>query len=282
MVREARGRVCPISFLAGGGRALHGMKKTAMDLGRIEEYYLDARQYDAENDDYVLDIPFYVERAKRAGGPVLEIACGTGRVTLPIAREGIEVVGLDVAPAMLARLRGKAAREGLRISLIEADCRDFALGREFPLIICPFSAMQHLYDHPSLESFLERIQTHLEADGLFLFDVFNPNVEILSSGGGARARIFTYTDPESGAAVFVEETTDYDDAAQVLHITWYSTGGGTDEIREETIHLRCFYPQELDMILRYNRFEILEKLGKFSGEPFEAGLGRQIVVCRPV
>ncbi|MEA3366260.1 MAG: class I SAM-dependent methyltransferase, partial [Candidatus Hydrogenedentes bacterium] len=79
-----------------------------MDLGRVPEYYFDGRQYDVENDDYAADIAFYVERAKRSGGPVLEIGCGTGRVTLQIAREGIEVVGLDVAPSMLARLREKA------------------------------------------------------------------------------------------------------------------------------------------------------------------------------
>lgn len=253
-----------------------------MDLGRIEEYYRDARQYDAENDDYALDIPFYVERAKRSGGPVLEIGCGTGRVTLPIAREGIEIVGLDVAPAMLARLRDKAANEGLPIALVEADCRDFTLGRPFPLIICPFSAMQHLQERASIESFLDRVRGHLAAGGNFIFDVFNPNVDILASGAGGRVRMFTYTDEESGEEVFVEEMTDYDDAAQVSHITWYCTGGGSGEIREETIHLRCFYPQELDAMLRYNRFEILEKLGKFSGEPFVAGLGRQIIVCRPV
>ncbi|MEA3366030.1 MAG: hypothetical protein U9Q79_10365, partial [Candidatus Hydrogenedentes bacterium] len=93
--------------------------------------------------------------------------------------------------------------------------------------------------------------------------------------------VFTYTEEESGEQVFVEETTDYDDASQVSHITWYCTRGGSDEIREEAIHLRCFYPQELDMLLHYNRFEIVEKLGKFTGESFTSGLGKQIVVCRP-
>lgn len=252
-----------------------------MDWGRVPEGYFDGRQYDIENDDYAADIPFYVERARRSGGPVLEIGCGTGRVTLPIAREGIEIVGLDVAPSMLARLRDKADREGLEVTLIEADCRDFSLGRRFALIICPFSAMQHLHDHASVEAFLERVRAHLAPGGVFIFDVFNPNVEILAREAAERFSVFTYIEEESGQEIFVEESTDYDDAAQVSHITWYSTGGEGDEIREETIHLRCFYPQELDLLLYYNRFEILEKLGKFSGEPFAPGLGKQIVVCRP-
>ncbi|HQH51029.1 MAG TPA: class I SAM-dependent methyltransferase [Candidatus Hydrogenedentes bacterium] len=253
-----------------------------MELGRIEEYYFDGRRYDVENDDYALDIPFYVERAKRSGGPVLEVGCGTGRVTLPIAREGLEIVGLDIAPAMLARLGDKAAKEGLEIPLVEADCRHFSLDRLFELIICPFSAMQHMHDRASLEAFLDRVRAHLTPGAPFIFDVFNPNVEVLARGAGERFPVFTYTEEESGQEIFVEEATDYDDAAQVSHITWYCTGGGSDEVREEEIHLRCFYPQELDMLLYYNRFEILDKLGTFSGEPFASGLGRQIVVCRPV
>lgn len=253
-----------------------------MDLGRVQEYYFDGRQYDIENDDYAADIPFYVERAKRSGGPVLEIGCGTGRVTLPVAREGIEVVGLDVAPAMLARLRDKVAREGLEISLVEADCRDFALDRRFALIICPFSVMQHLHDRESVEAFLVCVRAHLTMGAPFIFDVFNPNLEVLARREAERFPVFTYTEEESGEQIFVEETVDYDDAAQVSHITWYCTGGGSAEIREEEIHLRCFYPQELDMMLHYNRFEIVEKLGNFTGEPFESGMGKQIVVCRPV
>ncbi len=254
----------------------------AMDLGRVHEYYFDGRQYDLDNDDYAADIPFYVEHAKRSGGPVLEIGCGTGRVTLPIARAGIEIVGLDVAPSMLARLHDKAASEGLDVDMVEADCREFSLNRKFALIICPFSAMQHLHDRGSVEAFLERVRAHLAPGAHFIFDVFNPNVEILARGAGERFPVFTYTEEESGEQIFVEEAIEYDDAAQVSHITWYCTGGGSDEIREEEIHLRCFYPQELDMLLHYNRFEVLEKLGQFSGAPFAAGFGKQIVVCRPV
>lgn len=204
-----------------------------------------------------------------------------GRVTLPIARQRIEIVGLDVAPSMLARLRDKADKEGLGISVAEADCRDFSLDRRFALIICPFSTMQHLHNRASVEAFLDRVRAHLAPGGLFIFDVFNPNVEILARGAAERFSVFTYIEEESGQEIFVEQSTDYDDAAQVSHITWYSTGGERGEIREETIHLRCFYPQELDMLLHYNRFEILEKLGNFSGEPFAPGLGKQIVVCRP-
>lgn len=253
-----------------------------MDLGRVPEYYFDGWQYDAENDDYAADIPFYVERAKGSGGPVLEIGCGTGRVTLPIARAGMETVGLDIAPSMLRRLREKAVEEGLKVRLVEADCRYFALDRRFALIICPFSAMQHLHDRASVEAFLECVRAHLEPGGMFIFDVFNPNVEILARREGERFPVFTYTEEESGRQIFVEETTDYDDAAQVSHITWYCTGGGSREVREEEIHLRCFYPQELDMLLHYNGIEIVEKLGTFTGTPFVSGLGKQIVVCRPV
>ena len=194
----------------------------------------------------------------------------------------LPAIASGLAVKTRSRLGDKAAKEGLEIPLVEADCRHFSLDRLFELIICPFSAMQHMHDRASLEAFLDRVRAHLTPGAPFIFDVFNPNVEVLARGAGERFPVFTYTEEESGQEIFVEEATDYDDAAQVSHITWYCTGGGSDEVREEEIHLRCFYPQELDMLLYYNRFEILVKLGTFSGEPFASGLGRQIVVCRPV
>ena len=70
--------------------------------------YREGRHYDLLNADVVADIPFYLEEARRAGGPVLELACGTGRLTIPIAQTGVEVVGLDQSASMLAHLRTKA------------------------------------------------------------------------------------------------------------------------------------------------------------------------------
>src|SRR5207244_1015020 len=115
-----------------------GPSKTGLSRGSDEmtlnesiPLYRDGRHYDALNGFLVADIPFYMEEARKAGGPVLELACGTGRLTIPIAQAGVEIVGLDLSPSMLSHACTKAKAAGVDIKFVEGDCRTFALGRKF-------------------------------------------------------------------------------------------------------------------------------------------------------
>lgn len=129
------------------------------------------------------DIPFYLEEAGRAGGPVLEIACGTGRVLLPLARAGVEIAGLDSSPHMLEVCRRKLAKEPKpvreRVSLVQADMRDFDLGRRFALITVPFRAFQHLIPVADQLAALRAFGRHLEPGGRLVLDLFNPSLSAL-------------------------------------------------------------------------------------------------------
>src|SRR5579864_2758647 len=158
--------------------------------------YRDGRHYDAMNRDIVADIPFYVEEAKRAGGPVLELACGTGRLAIPIAQSGIEIVGLDLTPSMLAHAREKAKRAGVAIELIAGDCRSFALGRNFALIFMGFNSMQHLHDPASLAGLFACVRQHLADGGRFVFDVFHPKLSLLARQPSERKHERDYEDPD--------------------------------------------------------------------------------------
>src|SRR5579863_3269467 len=117
----------------------------------IDSYCVTAKYYDgayAKKQDLV-DLPFYLELAEQYGGPILEIACGTGRVLLPIARKRIEIHGVDNSRPMLNTLENGLAREDRevreKVTLHEGDMRDFRLGAEFPLVIIPFRPMQHMH-----------------------------------------------------------------------------------------------------------------------------------------
>jgi len=95
------------------------------------------------------DVNFFVEMAQRSGGPVLELGCGTGRVLIPIAKSGIEIVRLDGSPRMLAVCREKLLRESEDVrakvtDLVKGDMRSFELGRKFSLVTIPFRPFQHL------------------------------------------------------------------------------------------------------------------------------------------
>ena len=243
--------------------------------------YRDGRHYDELNRSLALaDVPFYVDEAKRAGGPVLELACGTGRVTIPIAQSGVEIVGLDQSASMLAYARSKAADAGVNITWVEADCRQFELSRKFALIFMAFNSMQHLHDHESLAALFGNVRKHLAERGRFIFDVFNPSIAILNRDPSQRYVERQYEDPDGRGTITLEQTAVYDDAAQVNRITWYFSLPGEKDFRVEQLPMRCFFPQELDLLVRANGFAIEEKFSNFERKPFAGGGMKQVVVCK--
>jgi ubiquinone/menaquinone biosynthesis C-methylase UbiE len=112
----------------------------------------DGRHYDALKAQN--DVSFYLSQAQMARGPVLEIGCGTGRVTIPLAEAGVEITGLDVSASMLAEANRKAQERGATVGWIEADARHFDLGRRFAFILMPFNTLQFFRDKSSLTQVL--------------------------------------------------------------------------------------------------------------------------------
>src|SRR6266550_1515958 len=227
----------------------------------------EGRHYDLMNSDIVADIPFYVEEARRAGGPVLELACGTGRLTIPIAQSGIDITGLDQCPSMLARARAKAGAAGVAIPFVESDCRNFELEQKFALIFMAFNSMQLLHDWASIAALFRNVRRQLAPGGRFIFDVFNPRVAILARENTLRTHERDYEDPDGRGTITVEQTIVYNDATQVSQMRWYftrrSTNGEEKDFRVEDLHMRCFFPQELDLLVRSQGFEMAAKFGSF-------------------
>jgi len=149
-----------------------------------DEYGASAEFY-----DYVplysdrADVAFWTAAALESGGPVLELGCGTGRVLVPTARAGIEIVGLDQSRSMLAICRRKLADEPAdvqaRAMLAEADMRDFQLGRQFALATMPFRPFQHLITVEEQMACLRGIRRHLRPGGRLILDLFNPSLPFL-------------------------------------------------------------------------------------------------------
>jgi SAM-dependent methyltransferase len=246
--------------------------------------YRDGRHYDALNSDLVADIPFYVEEARKADGSALELACGTGRLTIPIAQGGVEIVGLDLSASMLAHARTKAKAAGVDIELVEGDCCSFDLGRKFGLIFMAFNSLQHLHDYASQAALFANVRKYLAEDGRFIFDVFNPRMGFLARRSEERWPEREYEDPDGKGTIVLEHTMRYDDAEQVNHVTWYFSRrvarGLERDFRVEQLHMRCFFPKELDLLVRSQGFEIVEKFGNFERKAFGSGDPKQVMVCR--
>jgi SAM-dependent methyltransferase len=157
---------------------------------RVRTYSTSAKYYDdayAVKTDLV-DLPFYVDLAKNVGGPVLEIGCGTGRVLLPIARQGIEIHGVDNSLSMLGVLKAHLKQEPREVrrnvQLHRGDMRQFRLKRKYPLVIMPFRPLQHMRTVEDQVRALTSAAFHLTKDGIFAFDVFFPKLELIPGGIG--------------------------------------------------------------------------------------------------
>ena len=141
-----------------------------------------ARFYDVYVGDFLADLPIYLRYARRARTPIIEIGAGSGRLTLPLARAGHEVVAVDISRAMLGRLRARLRREPAtvrrRVRLVWTDAAHLAVGMRSDLIIVPFYTFNYFLDWRGREAALRRLAHHLTGPGRLLIDVFIPLARI--------------------------------------------------------------------------------------------------------
>lgn len=246
-----------------------------------DSMYLDGRFYDlvTESQRYTdQGVVFFLEQARKYGGPVLDLACGTGRIAIPLAAAGISVVGLDLSEPMLEHAQEKATSEGLQVEWMRGDMTNFDLQRKFNLIIMAGNAFAHLETLESLERCLLSVRRHLTREGRFIFDTFNPSLKILTRDSSPRFPVTEFSDPDSGEQVVVTETCAYDKSSQLYRFRRYHQIGQQETSWDVT--LRMYFPQELDALLKYNGFVIDVKYGNHQGGPFESSSRLQILVCR--
>ncbi len=181
------------------------------------EEYRDPEDYDHEYGSYEPGGPFYERLAREVGSPILELACGTGRVTIPLARQGFQVTGLDLVPEMLERARHKSEAEGLSVRWVLGDCRTFRLPECFRLIFLTGNAFQAFLTRADQEALLARVREHLLPGGLFAFETRNPTPEEVEGLTGEEEFWHTYTRPD-GTEVRVSGREWYDrHTDQALH-----------------------------------------------------------------
>lgn len=242
------------------------------------EVYEDAVFYDLEFAARDFEIPFFLRYARVAEGPVLEVACGTGRITLPIAREGIDITGIDISGPMLKEACRKSDAEYLTVEWLEQDCRDMRPGRPFALVFSATNAMQHLLDVDSTCSFLRSARQALLPNGLLIIDVFNPDPAKLSRSPSERYLHKTITTP-SGDTIRVETASHYRVDTQILHFDLFYLNG-PELLRTKSVNMRCFFPEELLALCHFNGLELTHRFGNYDESPFTADSPKQILVCR--
>lgn len=223
------------------------------------------------------DVAFFVQEAEEIGGPVLEVGCGTGRVLIPTAREGIPITGLDLSSHMLDVCRQGLAEEpgGVqeRVNLIEGDMRDFDLGRKFKLITTPFRPFQHLLTVEDQLRCLNCIRRHLAPDGVFILDIFNPSLKGITADNlgqevGAEP---LFTTPDGIKVRRFNKTNARDHTNQILDVEliYYLTyPDGKEERIVHAFQMRYLFRFEAEHLLSRAGFQILDLFSDYSRAPY--------------
>jgi SAM-dependent methyltransferase len=256
-------------------------------MGPTARLYED--EWSAETYDHqvqgVRDLPFWRSLAESADGPVLELACGTGRILLPLARAGFRVTGLDASPFMLAVARRKLAQEAEQVQqrcrLAEARMTDFSLDDEFDLIYVPARSLQILPTRAEHRSCLEHCSRHLSHRGRLAIAVFNPMLSKLVAGRVEEGP-GEFSGPD-GAAVKWSAVTEYDLAAQKLRSEWRyecAAAHGATAAREYSLELHYFFRFEMEWMLDVCGFEVEALYGDCERSEFAGDSPEMVFVAR--
>lgn len=243
---------------------------------KVGDLIYDASIYDGLN-TFLSDLHFYKKwLSTNKDARILELCCGTGRLTFPIAKDGYNICGVDYTPSMLERAKSRASEEGLKIDFIEADIRTLNLQEKFDFVFIPFNSIHHLYRNEDVFKVLECIRNHLKEGGLFLFDCFNPNIQYIVENEKGQKVIAEYT-TDDGREVLIKQTMRYENATQINRIEWhYFINGEFHSI--QNMDMRLFFPQELDSYLEQAGFNIIHKFGGFEEEEFSDKSEKQVYV----
>jgi SAM-dependent methyltransferase len=251
----------------------------------MDDYDVYARFYDLDFGDTSDDLLMLEQFASRCGSPILELACGTGRVLIPLAQRGYRVTGVDVSPAMLAIARGKVAAAGLadRVTLLEQDMRALELEERFSMAFVAVNSFMHLPDTDDQLIALCSIREHLVPGGLLVLDLFQPDLNRLLEPRGQVTLDKMFTDPETGHRVMRYRTQETDLSKQTIHTTYIVDEVDSEGAVRRTLFpfsVRYLYPAELKLLLRHAGFKIEAIYGSYDLDEFDGDSQKMIAVAR--
>ena len=234
------------------------------------------------------DIPFYVEEAVSSGSPVLELGSGTGRIAIPIARSGIEIVGLESSTEMLKVAEAKSKALGAydsRITWTYGDMRDFSLGREFALVIIPFRGFLSLLSVEEQRSCLRCIKDHLAPGGRLVFDIFVPDLDMLTDDGSTPFHFMDVPHPETGHRLVIWHQNRFDNHSQInsARSIMEEVGPDGEVVRKlyREYQLRYIHRFEAQHLLELAGFRVEDLYGDFDRSPFDEASPEMVWVATP-
>jgi SAM-dependent methyltransferase len=245
----------------------------------------EAAKYYDSNPDFVNDIPFYRKLITGPHASILELGCGTGRVTLALVDHCRYIQGIDISPAMISICREKLARAGIpqsKARVIEGDITDFDLQQTFDLIIAPFRVLQNLETDQEVDGLFRCIHRHLAPNGTCVLNVFRPFLE----PEGLR-KLWVKTEEnlaweiplEGGRLACYDRRRRMDAEKLILYPELIYRRYEGETLAEESILkivMRCYYPDAFEKMIVQHGFAVLDRWGGYEGEAY--GQGPELVI----
>jgi SAM-dependent methyltransferase len=216
-----------------------------------------AELYDPWSRSVTEDVGFYVAEARKAGGPVVELGIGTGRIAVPIAERGIRVIGVDSSARMIEACRQRVREAGVEIDLRLGDLRSPPVDptEAVRAVLCPFRSYLHLPDDAARRDALAAAHALLVPEGRLVFDVFAPKPDDIAETHGR------WLEREPG----IHERADWDEEARTLALSVRGPEG------ETTMSLAWISNEEWRALLTESGFEIEASYGWFDRSPYSGG-----------
>ena len=248
-----------------------------------------ARLYDVDLVEDPGDLDLYLALAARAGGAVLELAAGTGRLAVPLAEAGHEVTAVDIDPAMLARLRRRAAAAGNavagRLTVVEGDLLDLRLegDRAFSLAFIALNSLFLLASRDAQRQAFKAMAGQLAPGGLAVADVWLPDADDLARFDGRMILEYDREDPESGRRVTKVAAAQHDASTGIVNLTTIYEEGRQGEAAVRWVRrdaLRLASSGELEDFATDAGLEVETIAGDYDLGPLGSGGDRAIIVAR--
>ncbi|HEY6571372.1 MAG TPA: class I SAM-dependent methyltransferase [Candidatus Limnocylindrales bacterium] len=248
-----------------------------------------ARLYDLDLSEDPGDLDLYLALAGRTGGPVLELAVGSGRLAVPLAISGLAVTGVDVDPAMIARARAAADRAGAtvarRVRLVRDDARTVRLpdAGDFRLAVIPLNSIFLMGTRREQGQAIATLAAHLAPGGLAVVDAWLPDADDLARYDGRLVLEWVREDQDSGHTVTKTGSAIYDPGSAMVRLTTVFEAGIAGQpavrwVRVDMLHL--VGPDELVAFAEAAGLEVETMAGDYGLGPLELGADRVVMVAR--
>jgi SAM-dependent methyltransferase len=251
----------------------------------MPEYDSYSVYYDLLYANMQRDVPFYLGMAKETGGPVLELACGTGRILLPLARAGFDITGLDLSQTMLDKLQTKLDKEPrevqARVALKCADMREYRFTQKFKMVFCAFNSFLHLMTMDDQLACLRSIREYLADDGRLVLNIFAPYYDKLVNK--TDTQVDKETDPETGRDMIVTSITTRNWQNQTIEVCQYVdriAEDGTVRRYPADFSLCWIHNREMHLLLRLAGYEVVAVYGGYDKRPYDYVSGVQLFVAK--